>query len=267
MTKDISRRDALKGLALLAFSPMLGCAYRPSIKGEERYGINSDITLSEVNENVAKYYIHGVKILSEPYYHAVTPIGDALFKKGLSYKDIDLRTDKGKIKGLARRRSGEGGLYFLEHAKDANGKRIDFVSIDPQYKKAVIGNPEVIDKKGALEIFCEMERNYPFNFGLLNLKKDEPSFVIRVESDKINQKGFYNFYLTPVDGATIRTFEDGKFKIINVDNIKIPTFNSWGQIKEKISRLEEKEKQKEAEEILKSLGLLTAIDSGNLNED
>ncbi|MGD9276447.1 MAG: hypothetical protein PVJ67_04700 [Candidatus Pacearchaeota archaeon] len=266
MTKKYSRRDflTLGVLATLAVTPF-GCATRPNLRGPDGVPINSNARLGKFNQNVARYHAHPVEIFGDAYYHLKVPhMGNALFKYNNSYGDTLFNVDKnGGITGTASVIPKEKGLYFFDSAKDKNGKMIDKVKIDPRHKKEINMPLTVVDRKGGLGILCETEQNHQANFEVIYLSENTPWLAIKEDRYK---EGFYDFYLTPVEGTHKRTDKKtGEIEFIHEDRIYRPKYYSEEVIRQAVLSLKAK-KRKETVGALKQVGFnINAIEVSDIN--
>ena len=266
MEKEYSRREFLKktgkltGLAALSLIPF-GCATRPDVRGgkipgtNKHYTINQSLDVAKITEENSRYHTHGVTIFGEGFYHAKTPIGNALFNADKAIESTLYNVNKkGEIVGETSIVSGEGGLYFLDPALDKKGKMIDKVTINSEYKKAIVQNPVVIKKEGDWGVFCETEEDSKFEIGLGKLS-GKFNYAIRVEDEKRGEEGFYDFYVTPLVGSRKETDKKGRITIRHEDKIFRPKFYSWEKIRETISFIEERNLMKNAQKVIEELGL------------
>jgi len=238
----------------------LGESSSPYANGGEDYSLVKDFKLGKINENDSRYQAKGLEIFREKYFIARTDLGDAMFKRDKSITEHAYEVQKDKITktasisrpyirekiitGTTSIQSGEGGLFFIEPVETDKGFA-DWVSI--KNKKATIANPKIIKKKGNLGIFYTTEQDSQFDMEFAETPNKGLCYVIQVEDNEMNKKGFYNIYLIPVDESKIRINQEGKMIIVNEDQILRPKFKCWQQINEAISKLAPSERTKARE--------------------
>ena len=237
----------------------VGCAttpYRPKAVGGKHYElINDKFCLGEVNQDNSRHQAKGVENFGDKYYHVQTKLGEALFSHEKSLEKNYYEIENEEIYGMTSTQSGEGGLYFVENAKDKNGKLIDSVEIDPCTRMAEVNKRlKIVDEKDNLKIFHTTEQDTLFNIGFFTAIPGNPRYAIKVEKEKRNNPNFYDFYLIPVHKSNIVTNRKGEITIENIDNVYRPTFKCWSQIEEAISKLSPEE-QEQTEKQLKPVGL------------
>ncbi len=222
----------------------------PYANGGEDYTLVKDFKLGKINENDSRYQTKGLEIFREKYFVARTDLGDAMFKRDKSVTEHAYKVQKEKITktasisrpyirekritGTTSIQSGEGGLFFIEPVKTDKGYA-DWVSI--KNKKATIEYPKIIKKKGNLGIFHTTEQDSQFDMEFAEIPGKGLCYIIQVEDNEMNKKGFYNIYLIPVDESKIRINQEGKMIIVNEDQILRPKFKCWQQINKAISKL------------------------------
>jgi len=249
--REISRRNFLGLAGLVAGAALIpGCRSVP-LSGNTNSSLSNEVfNVSRVSQRDNTYKASLVGIGDKGYFVTETPYGVALFDydKAIRVALPSVRDSKSYSERIV---SGEcfdskRGVYELKPAKNTNNNEKSLVKIaniktDIQKFEGLRKSNELLSSRRVTE------KTGKYNLPTIELPKIGRCYVVETTENlqtslKDYKEGkFYKFYVIPVHNSQINLESNGKISIINKDNILIPTFVSYEELKKQEERAQTQE--------------------------